>query len=128
MSVWLKAVLVASGGALGALARWGVGEAALKLGGAAPLGTLAANLIGCFLIGLAKAAVDAAGWGTPELRIFVFTGFLGAFTTFSTFEADTFGLWRVDERGWAVAYLFTSVVGGILMFLIGWWLIHRMAQ
>jgi CrcB protein len=126
--VWLKAMLVAMGGACGALSRWGVGELALKLGWGAPIGTLMANMAGCLLIGMAKAAVDATGWGSPELRVFVFTGFLGAFTTFSTFEADSFGLWKVGERGWAVAYLFGSVGGGLAMFLLGWFVIHRLVQ
>ena len=128
MSIWLKAMLVAGGGALGALSRWGVAEAAFRFAGSAPLGTFIANLLGCLLIGMAKAAVDALGWGSPELRLFGFTGFLGAFTTFSTFEADVFGLWRVDERGWAVAYMFGSVAGGFAMFLVGWWLVQKFAQ
>ena len=128
MTVWLKVVLVGTGGALGARARWGIGELALKFGHAAPLATLCVNLLGCFLIGGAKAAIDAAGWGTPELRIFLITGVLGAFTTFSTFEADTFGLWRVDQRGWAIAYLFASVIGGLVMFVGGWWLTQRIAS
>lgn len=128
MAIWLKVLLVAAGGASGALLRWGVGEAALKLGYGAPIGTLAVNLMGCFFIGLARAAVDAVGWGSPELRVFIFTGLLGAFTTFSTFEADAFGLWRVGERGWSVAYLFISVVGGLVAFLLGWFLMQRLAQ
>jgi CrcB protein len=119
-------MLVAMGGACGALGRFGVGEAVLKFGWGAPLGTLAANMIGCFLIGAARAGVDIAEWGSPELRVFVFTGFLGAFTTFSTFEADSFGLWKLGERGWSVAYLFGSVGGGLLMFLFGWFLVERL--
>lgn len=128
MAIWLKAMLVAMGGACGALSRWGVGEAALKLGWGEPMGTLMANMAGCLLIGMAKAAVDAAGFGNPELRVFVFTGFLGAFTTFSTFEADTFGLWKVGERGLSVVYLFGSVGGGLAMFLLGWFIVERLAQ
>ncbi len=120
--------MVASGGAAGALSRWGIGAAALKLGQGAPIGTLAANLLGCLLFGMAKAAVDALGWGSPELRMFVFTGFLGAFTTFSTFEADAFGLWQVDQRGWAIAYLLGSVVGGLAMFLLGFWMMQKVSQ
>lgn len=128
MSVLVKALLVASGGALGSMMRWGVGEAALRAGWGAPIGTLSANILGCLCIGAARAAVDAMGWGSPELRVFVFTGLLGAFTTFSTFEADTFGLWHIGQRGHAVAYLFASVVGGLASFLAGWWLVQRLAQ
>ena len=128
MTIWLKMLFVASGGALGALARWAVGEGALRLGYGAPIGTLAVNLLGCFLIGVAKAAVDVFDWGSPELRMFVFTGLLGAFTTFSTFESDIFVLWRVDERAWAVAYLFGSVAGGLAVFLLGYWSMQRLSS
>lgn len=128
MAIWLKALLVATGGACGALMRWGVAEAALKLGHGAPIGTLTANLLGCFFIGAAKAAVDAAGWGSPELRIFIFTGLLGAFTTFSTFEADMFGLWALGQRGYAVAYLVGSIGGGLFLFVTGWFLVQRLAS
>lgn len=128
MNVLIKAMLIASGGALGSLLRWGVGEAALRAGWGAPAGTLAANLAGCLLIGAAKAAVDAAQWGSPELRVFVFTGLLGAFTTFSTFEAETFGLWHIGQRPAAAAYLLGSVLGGLACFLAGWWLVQRLAQ
>ena len=125
MNLGLKALLVASGGAAGALARWTIAETASRLGGPNALGTLAANMIGCLLIGMAWGAVDAHDWGSEQLRLFVFTGFLGAFTTFSTFEADVFGLWRADDRAWAIAYMGTSVVGGLLLLLAGWWLMTR---
>ena len=94
----------------------------------APLGTLVVNLAGCLLIGMATAAVDTMGFSRPELRIFVFTGFLGAFTTFSTFEADAFGLWRLGERSLSIAYLLGSVGGGLLCFLVGWFVVERLAQ
>ncbi len=123
-TVW-NAVIVAVGGAVGALLRWGIGEAALRWTGAAPLGTLAANLLGCFAIGAARAAVDAHGWGSPEVRVFVFTGLLGAFTTFSTFESDTVQMWRDGARGFAATYMGISVVGGLLCFLLGWWIVGR---
>lgn len=127
MSVWVKAMMVASGGALGALARWGVAEGALRLGQHPAVGTLVANLLGCLLIGMAKAAADTWQWGSPEVRLLVFTGLLGAFTTFSTFEADGAGLWRVGERGWAIAYMVGSVGGGLALFALGWWIVNRLA-
>lgn len=114
------AAVVATGGAVGALARWGVGLMVLRLGATTLVGTLAVNLIGCLIIGFAKAMVDLAGWGSDEARLFLFTGLLGAFTTFSTFEADVFQLWRDDARALAVAYVAVSVGGGFLLFLIGW--------
>lgn len=128
MSGLVNALVVAAGGALGALGRWGVAEAAMRFGHAPPVGTLVANMVGCFLIGVAKAAMDAADWGNHETRLFLVTGFLGAFTTFSTFEADAVGLWRVGERGWFLAYWLGSVGGGLLCFLAGWFIAYRIAQ
>lgn len=125
MGALTRAALIALGGALGALGRVGVGELVASRFGKAELGTLAANLIGCFLMGAGKAAIAHLGWGSPEVRALVFSGFLGAFTTFSTFEADAFGLWQQGERMLAATYLTGSVVGGVGAFVFGWWLASR---
>ena len=90
------------------------------------LGTVAANLIGCFLMGAGKAAIAHLDWGSPEVRALVFSGFLGAFTTFSTFEADAVGLWQQGERALAALYLTGSVLGGVVAFGCGWLLIERL--
>lgn len=126
MTLLTKLLLVAMGGASGALARFGVYElVAWRLGTGAPVGTLVSNILGCFLIGCVWSAVEVADWGTPAMRLFVLTGFLGAFTTFSTFEADTVALWRVGARWLAVLYMSGSVVGGLLAFFAGWGLAGR---
>ncbi len=117
----LKVLLVAVGGAVGALARFGVGELALMF---APerlyLGTLTANVLGCLAFGALHATSEFTGWGTPETRALIFTGMLGAFTTFSTFEADTFNLWTQGQRLIAAAYVGGSVILGLLAFMLGW--------
>lgn len=125
MSTWFKVVMVASGGALGALLRTGVGGLIVALGQASFFGTLAANLIGCFLMGMGHAAIELYDWGSPQARAFIFSGFLGAFTTFSTFEADTAALWRGDEPFVAAFYMGGSVAGGVVCFMLGWWLLGR---
>lgn len=86
---------VAIAGALGALSRWGIGVwLGQRLGITFPWGTLAANLIGCFLIGIVMEATERAGFLPGAFRLIIAVGFIGAFTTFSTFEFETFQLFR----------------------------------
>lgn len=125
MSALSDALAVATGGALGALGRWSLGLVVVQLGGAAPVGTLLVNLLGCLLIGVAKACVDLASWGSEPARLFVFTGLIGAFTTFSTFQADAVSLWRGDGKLLAAAYFAASLVGGICLFVVGWHVAQR---
>lgn len=104
------ALLVALGGATGALARWGLAEASARwLGLDAPWGTWAANLLGCFLVGLAIPAFSEA----DPRRAFLVVGFLGAFTTFSTYSAETLALWEAGRVGLALANAAGSVVLGL---------------
>lgn len=121
----LKIALVASGGALGALARVGLGGLITAWLGAAPLGTLAANLLGCLCMGAARGAAELYDWGTLAQRTFLFSGFLGAFTTFSTFEADSVTLWQAGQRALGALYLVGSVLGGLAAFGLGWFLTSR---
>lgn len=127
MTLWTRIGLIALGGALGALCRAGLSEAIYaRVGqGGFAWGTLAVNLLGCFLIGMARAGVELVGWGSPELRTVIFAGFLAAFTTFSTFEADTVALWQSGQRAMAAVYLGGSVLGGLLTLLLGWYLVAR---
>lgn len=128
MSLWVKIGLVALGGAAGALARTGLSEWIYdRAGDGFAWGTLAVNLLGCLLIGMARAGVETADWGNPELRTLVFSGFLGAFTTFSTFEADAMTMWKSGQRALAGVYLGGSVLGGLIAFILGWYLIARTA-
>jgi CrcB protein len=107
------------GGALGALARYGVARAVLRLGGAAvPWATWAANLTGCLLIGVAATALQRAGAAAP-VQLLVLTGFLGAFTTFSTFSLDTLNLWASGQAGLALLNAGGSVVLGLLFVWLG---------
>jgi len=111
---------IAVAGALGALARYGVGGLVHRFAGPGfPSGTLSVNLIGCFLLGLLTELARHAGWVSPEVRMWVGIGFLGAFTTFSTFGVETF---RAAEAGdWHVAAwnIVLNVVGGLVFVLAG---------
>jgi len=92
-----KLLFIAAGGALGALLRYAVSGFALRiLGTGFPWGTLCANLLGCFFIGLFWALSDRVAFH-PRVSPFLFTGLLGAFTTFSTYGLESIGLLRDGE-------------------------------
>ncbi len=116
MSLVWKMVVVGAGGSVGTLLRFGVYELVIPRA-TNWWATFAVNILGCLAFGALKAAVDIADWGSLELRAFLFFGVLGAFTTFSTFEADFFGLWTEGERLPAVLYVTASVVMGLVAFV-----------
>ena len=83
-----------------------------------PFGTLTVNIIGCFLIGLVFGLTDR-GTLTPEWRLFLATGMIGGFTTFSAFSFETVGLLRDGQLWYATAYIVGSVIIGLLATFIG---------
>lgn len=103
---------VAIGGALGAMARYGVGLAV-----AFPFGTLAVNVVGSFLMGLAFIYLTEKGLG--RWAPFVMTGFLGGFTTFSAFSLDTLRLFEAGRIGAGSGYVLASVCLSVLALVIG---------
>jgi CrcB protein len=109
----------ALGGALGALARWGVAQALPSPPTGWPWSTLLVNLTGCLLLGLLLAALFTRHPDHPWLRPFLGTGVLGGYTTFSTFAVDVVRL--ADAGAWSVAvgYVLTSVAGGVLAAAAG---------
>lgn len=106
----IQAFLVAVGGAIGSVLRYYVGQWALRLMGPAfPWGTLAVNVVGCFVIGVFAELIARKFNASVEMRLLLITGFLGGFTTFSAFSLDAISLF---ERGEAVAggvYIVASV-------------------
>lgn len=84
-----------------------------------PLGTLAANLIGGYLIGLALAVFTSHPGFAPEWRLFVITGFLGGLTTFSTFSAEVAALIQEGRMLWATGAISVHVIGSLVMTLLG---------
>ncbi|HMJ24222.1 MAG TPA: fluoride efflux transporter CrcB [Pyrinomonadaceae bacterium] len=84
-----------------------------------PYGTLAVNLIGCFLIGLLSQLAEARGVFTAESRTFVFIGILGGFTTFSAFGNETMNLWREGQNTLALANVTAQVFLGLGLVWIG---------
>ena len=116
----LSAIIAISlGASLGALLRWGLGVGLNHLWPALPPGTLVANLVGGYLIGLAIALFAQAPQVPPEWRLFVITGFLGGLTTFSTFSAEVVAALQQGRLGWAAATVSTHVLGSLGLTLLG---------
>lgn len=110
---------VGVGAALGAWARWGLGTWLNPLVPNLPLGTLAANVGGGFLVGIAVAYFSANSHLAPEWRLACITGFLGALTTFSTFSAESVQLLEQGKVLAAVLHSGAHLFGAILATLLG---------
>ncbi len=118
---------IAGGGALGALSRYGVNTAAFHLlGPGFPWATLGVNVIGSFLMGCSIAAFAHFWQPSEEVRLFLITGFLGAFTTFSTFSLDAVALWERGQMISAAGYISASVILSITALLLGMLLIRNL--
>ena len=114
-----KLLAIAVGGSIGALMRYWISDVAYRvLGVTFPWGTLFVNAIGCFLIGLLWALFDYY-IVNPNWRLALLTGFLGAFTTFSTFALETFNLMQDNEFKVAAMNVLFSVLLGLVLVYIG---------
>jgi len=104
------ALIVATGGALGAVGRYYVGVAAAALIGAGyPWGTLTVNVLGCFTAGVLIETMALVWHGTTELQALLIVGFLGGFTTFSAFSVETILMMERGDIGAAVLYVLVTV-------------------
>ena len=112
-------VAIGIGAALGALLRWWLGLRLNAILASMPLGTLAANLIGGFLVGVAIAFFERHPGLAPEARLFVITGFLGGLTTFSTYSAEVVTLLDSGEYAWAGATAFAHLAGSLALTAAG---------
>jgi CrcB protein len=107
-------LLIGAGGFLGTLARYMVQQALSKtLPSLFPYGTLAVNILGCFLIGLIYGLSERWNVLTPEWRLFLTTGICGGFTTFSTFTIEAYNLMRAEQYFYLSLYIGMSVVIGL---------------
>ena len=112
-------IAVGLGAAIGSWLRWGL---SVWLNSALPglaLGTLSANLIGGYLIGLAVAFFIQQPELSPEWRLFIITGFLGGLTTFSTFSAETVALLARGQYAWGAVTIAAHLGGSLLMTVLG---------
>jgi CrcB protein len=116
----LKPILAISlGAALGAVLRWLLGTKLNSLFPAIPPGTVAANLIGGYIVGVAIAWFAQAPEIAPEWRLLIVTGFCGGLTTFSTFSAEVVSLLQQGRLSWAMGAIAVHVAGSLLATLAG---------
>ncbi|EXI85530.1 MAG: chromosome condensation membrane protein [Candidatus Accumulibacter regalis] len=117
--MWKSVLAISIGAALGALLRWQFGIRLNSLFPTIPPGTLVANLVGAYLIGLAVAFFTSFPAISPEWRLLIITGFCGGLTTFSTFSAELSILLQQGRLSWALAAAAAHVVGSVLMTFAG---------
>jgi CrcB protein len=123
-------LLVGLGGFVGSIARYLLGEWILHQTAEArfPWGTFTVNLLGCLAIGVLSGVAERLEMISPTARLFLFTGVLGGFTTFSAFGLETVYLLRRNELWIAAAYTAGSVVVGLLFLWLGLRAVHLLAR
>ena len=114
-----KLAMIAVGSSLGAWLRWGLSAWLNPRLPNLPLGTLASNLIGGYLVGLAVAYFSANSALAPEWRLLAITGFLGGLTTFSTFSAEVVLLLQADRLPAAALLALVHLIGSLLLTVLG---------
>ena len=113
-------IYIAIGGAIGAILRYSIsGYAYRNFEGSLPWGTIAVNLIGCFLIGFMWNVFENLAH-SPNTRALIFIGILGAFTTFSTFGIESFHLFREGQIKLGILNILISNIGGIGLVFVGY--------
>ena len=117
-------LIVGFAAAIGAWLRWIIGYLLYVLYPGLPLGTLAVNLLGGFLMGLSIAYFQAtASTLSEELKLFINIGFLGGLTTFSAYTSDIFSLLQRGEVQTSFLFLVSHVFGALIMAYIGWYIL-----
>lgn len=117
--MWKPILAISLGAALGALMRWQLGLRLNSLFPSLPPGTLSANLVGGYIIGVAVAYFAQAPELAPEWRLLIITGFCGGLTTFSTFSAEVVTLLQEGRLAWAMGSIATHVIGSLMATLAG---------
>jgi CrcB protein len=118
-AMWRSFIAVSVGGMLGCVLRWFLAIFLNRYFPSIPPGTLAANLIGCYIIGMAIAFFTTYPTLAPEWRLFVTTGFCGGLTTFSTFSAEVVTLLQSGRPLWALGAVAAHLVGSLLVTFAG---------
>ena len=119
-------IAVGTGAAIVAWMRWGLSVWLNPSPSPIPLGTLAANLVGGFVIGIALGWITYRPGVSPEWRLFLVTGLLGGLTTFSTFSAEAFHLLQRGALGWLGLHVLVHVTGSVLMTWAGFTLFNAL--
>jgi CrcB protein len=122
--MWKSMLVIVIGAAAGALLRWHLGNRLNALFPSIPPGTLVANLLGAYVIGLAIACFSSCPAIPPEWRLLIVTGFCGGLTTFSTFSAEIAALLQQGQPLLAAGAITSHVAGSVLMTLAGIGSVH----
>lgn len=112
-------IIIAVGASLGAWLRWLLGMKLNALFPTIPPGTVVANMVGGYIIGLAIAFLAASPTLSPEWRLLIITGFCGGLTTFSTFSAETVALIQEGRLLWALGSISLHILGSLAMTAAG---------
>lgn len=112
-------LMVGLGATLGAWSRWLLGVSLNHIWISLPLGTLIANLVGGYLIGLVLGLVQAGLSLSPEVKLLIITGFLGGLTTFSTFSAEAIEMLMKGEWGLGLLHIGVHLIGSLLLTVLG---------
>lgn len=121
-------IAIGLGGAIGCWVRWGLGMLFNPIFPTLPLGTLAANLTGGLLMGIAIGLFRHFQAASPELQLFVMTGFLGGLTTFSTFSAEATTLLLRQQYLWFSGHVLVHLTGSLAMTVLGLTLIRSLLR
>ena len=115
-----RIALIAALGALGTLARYGIATLVQRnTQSGFPYGVMAVNLVGSFLFGVVWALSEEKGWLGENARVVVLVGFMGAFTTFSTFAFDNMQMARASQWAWLTANILVSNLAGVALVFAG---------
>ena len=118
--MWQKMIYLAVAGACGTLARYGLAGLVQRVAGPSfPWGTVSVNGLGCLLFGVIWAMTSERFVGTSELRIILLTGFMGAFTTFSTFVAESGNLFADGQHWYGLGNILLQNGVGLVLFFLG---------
>ncbi|HEX9391178.1 MAG TPA: fluoride efflux transporter CrcB [Usitatibacteraceae bacterium] len=124
---WRSFIAVGIGAAIGSWLRWGFSVGMNPVIGKFPLGTLTANLVGGFLVGLAVAFFSRHPEISPAWRLFAITGFLGGLTTFSSYSAEVVTLLEHGEIPMGLAVAAAHLLGSFALTALGFWTYRTMA-
>ena len=124
----VRVLLIALGGAIGSVCRYGLGGLVYRLSGSVfPWGTAAVNLVGSLVIGFLWGVFERGAIG-PNMRTFLFIGILGGFTTFSSYTLETFNLFREGETRLAITNMLVSNIVGVAAVFIGFAIFRYIAK
>lgn len=119
--MWLSFLAIFCGAGFGALLRAGFNFLTVGIVSVVPLGTLLANMVGGYLVGIAVAFFGSNPSLSPEWKLFVITGFLGGLTTFSSFSAEVVSFIQRGDLGWALGTALLHLIGSLVLTVLGIW-------